>query len=191
VFILKLLFGVAIIIAVLYGAHRLHRKMSGRGDSGGLVSAGIRKARGTGENDLEQFISEFRARGGNSFDPTLEHKLGLELHQPASKKVALGPNRLIFLLLKSSLTDHHVFPNARISDFIQDPPSGLASERVDFLLCNRAFDVKVVVDLKESTPADADGSRRADLFHALSLRYVRLDLVPLPKPQQIRDLVLG
>ncbi len=193
-FLVKLLLAAGIIFGLLYAVNCIHREFSRR-KSGGLVVAVMKKAQHDVPNEMEKFIADYRAQtaraviSGTAVDPGTEHTLGIDISNPALTPVAEGPKRLVFLLLKTTLADHHLFPNARLGDFVQGVSNHLLAQRVDFLICDRAFKPLAVVDI-----ADHENSAqqaRSELLSKLGPRYVKLAPGSLPKPHQIRVLVLG
>lgn len=194
--IIKLLLGLAITIAVLYGVYRVHLHLKGGSTGSGLVWAGIRKARGQQTGDLERFIADYRAQqspalAAQIIDSTPDHTLGVSLHGAAARPVLEGPQRLIFLLLKTSLPAYHVLPRPRWSDFAKHPPGELALQRVDFLVCDRNFTPVSVIVINNGPHSPPDGIPGKALADEMGLRYVAMDAAALPRRQQVPLLVLG
>jgi hypothetical protein len=183
-----------LIIGVLYGFYRIRREVIGRGKSGGLIAAGMKKANGV--NELEQFIASYRANAArtalspHAIDPAPEHNLGTALSTPKLGKLLVGPQRVVYLLLKTGLADHHLFANARLGDFITDTPANLADQRVDFLICDRNFDPIVTVDILNGVPAAEALAAKSELFQQLGIDHIRFKAEALPKRHEIRSLVL-
>lgn len=218
--IVNLLLGLGITIAVLYGVYRLHRRVSGASPKGDLLNAGIRRSRDERTVELERFIADFRAQQSPALarqhiDSTTDPHLGIDLRQPTRMPALEGPARLIYLLLKTALPDHHIFPNARVGDFVREAPSATLAQKIDFLVCDRAFTpVCAVCIAAKSEPAHASENistvaptgERADestdaspfastgvpsLLRGIGLRYVALNPRALPKRGEIRERILG
>ncbi|MFN0317152.1 MAG: hypothetical protein ACKVQA_19195 [Burkholderiales bacterium] len=193
-FFVKLLVAVGIIAGLLYGFNRYRNELLGR-KSGGLVISGMKKARGDGPNEMEKFIADYRAQTAKAAlavaDPEREHKLGIDISNPALKPAAEGPRRLLFLLLKTTLADHYLFPNARLADFLNGLPGQQLAQRVDFLICGRDFQPVVLVDITDERNPSGQTESRSELFAKLGVRYVSVAPGALPKPHQIRAVMLG
>lgn len=187
--IVKLVVGLAIAIAVLYAVFRAQRRL--RGDSAaGLVSAGIRRTRGERAADLERFVAEFRAQQSPALarrliDSSSDPRLGIDLHRAAVRPVLEGPARLLFLLLKTSLPDHHVLVHARLGGFLRDAPAAAGAHAVDFLVCDRAFTPVCAVTL--GALPDNIGT----LLHEVGMRHLSVEAGALPRRHQLRAMVLG
>ncbi len=195
-FLAKLLLAAGIICGLLYAVNHFRRELSGR-KSGGLVVAGIKKAQRDGPNEMEKFIAGYRAQSaqaaisGDGVDPRPEHVLGIQFSEPALTQIAEGPRRLVFLLLKSTLADHHLFPNARFDDFLKGVSIDLLAQRADFVICDRSFRPVAVVDILDPNKPVQQIEARFELLTKLGLRYVTISPASPPKPQQVRALVLG
>lgn len=186
----------AIIVALLFGLHRVHRALRGRAPAAPLVSRGIGRARKEGPNDLERFISDYRAQQGSALaapllDAAPDHQLGIDLKQAAATPVFSGAGRLLYLLLKTTLREYHVLPNAQLGDFLGNLPAGQGAHRVDFLICNRAFDPVCALDLTHGHQSIARAKDNAQRLAATGIRHVSIASTALPKRDRIRGVVLG
>ncbi|MSQ59020.1 MAG: hypothetical protein EXR36_05100 [Betaproteobacteria bacterium] len=192
-FLVKLLVAIGIICGLIYGLNRYRNELLGR-KSGGLVVAGMKKARRDGPNEMEKFMANYRAQTARAAlavaDPAPEHTLGIDISNPALRPAAEGPRRLLFLLLKTTLADHYLFHNARLADFLDGLPAQELAQRVDFLICVRDFQPVVLTDIADERNA-AQIERRTELFAKLGVRYVSIAPGALPKPHQIRAAILG
>lgn len=187
--IFKLLLGLAVTIAVLYGLYRMQRQLRGN-SGGGLVSAGIRRSRGERAEDLERFITDFRAQQGPALarqliDAMPDHHLGVESPPSAAVAALEGPERLLYLLFKTSLPDHHLLPKARLGDFVRDAPSSLAAHTFTCLVCNRAFAPVCAVGIGPAPQAVEK------LLRDIGVRSLSIDTTAMPRREQVRALVLG
>ena len=158
-----------------------------------------KKKKGAGVNDLEQFIAAYRSGQVTADD----------LKQPAPAQPALQqaavPNpvavstpaapaqtgflrpevKVAYLSLRTCLRDHHVFAHVRLADL----GLGVASGRIDLLVCNPRFEPVAAIDVVRDEP-DADAGKIAFLRNA-GLRHLRLPAARMPKPDELRSLVLA
>lgn len=109
---------------------------------------------------------------------------------------------LVYLLLKQGMPDHEVLVNVALADLIE--PAGAAGpgqpqrlpaqHRVDFVVCSKAMQPVVAVDLL-ATEAPAALTTAPDFksqcLHRAGIRHVRLVRGALPARQDIRASVLG
>ncbi len=112
------------------------------------------------------------------------------------------PDTLLFYLLKTSLPEYHVFARVSLPGFLQAAPSlgayarneqmrRLASQSVDFLVCDRGLRPLVVVELvRPEEPAPTLAARKSWIASA-GLRYVSFEPGGLPRREALRGLVLG
>ncbi|MDP1536893.1 MAG: DUF2726 domain-containing protein [Burkholderiales bacterium] len=112
---------------------------------------------------------------------------------------------VLYYLLKNGLPDHEVMVQVGLANLLAVPaavaaseggPGGtnLAQHRVDFVICNKAMQPVVAIDLLErEVPAaltSAPDFKSQCLAHT-GIRYLRLVSSALPKHQEVRALVLG
>jgi hypothetical protein len=112
---------------------------------------------------------------------------------------------VLYYLLKNGLPDHEVMVQVGLANLLAVPaadagsagsPGGpnLAQHRVDFVICNKAMQPVVAIDLLErEVPAaltSAPDFKSQCLAHT-GIRYLRLVRSALPKRQEVRALVLG
>ena len=112
---------------------------------------------------------------------------------------------LVYLLLKQGMPDHEILVNVALADLLDSPAGNgdagsgqpqqlLAQHRVDFVVCSKAMQPVVAVDLM-AAEAPAALTTAADFksqcLHRAGIRHVRLVRGALPARQEIRARVLG
>lgn len=109
---------------------------------------------------------------------------------------------VLYYLLKNSLPDHEVMPQAGLASVLEVPAeinggererrlSGLARHTADFVICNKALQPVAVIDLPlQEAPTPAQDFKARSLAEA-GVRYLRLSRKALPKRDAVRALVLG
>ncbi len=119
---------------------------------------------------------------------------------------ALDPTEtVVYYLLKNALPDHEVMPHVGLASLLEVPPEIVGSEReqrlrvlaqhqVDFVICNKAMQPVVAIDvLAHEAPAaltSAPDFKTQCLAHT-GIRHLRLARTALPKRDDVRALVLG
>lgn len=111
-----------------------------------------------------------------------------------------GPNKLLYLVLRTALPDYQIFPNVRLADAVQvagQPPTPqaraqLAQARVDFVICTKELAVIALLDITDGNRADDVLKRQlAPQLVAAGGRYLRIAPNSIPKPAAVRALVCG
>ncbi|MBX9905694.1 MAG: DUF2726 domain-containing protein [Burkholderiales bacterium] len=112
---------------------------------------------------------------------------------------------LVYLLLKQGMPDHEVLANVALAELLE-PPSGsgdaglgqpqqlLKQHRVDFVVCSKAMQPVVAVDLLAAEPPAALTTApdfKSQCLQRAGIRHVRLVRNALPGRQEIRARVLG
>ena len=112
---------------------------------------------------------------------------------------------LVYLLLKQGMPDHEILVNVALADLLESPagngdavagqPQRLpAQHRVDFVVCSKAMQPVVAVDLLAAEPPAAltmAPDFKSQCLHRAGIRHVRLIRGALPARQDIRACVLG
>jgi hypothetical protein len=112
---------------------------------------------------------------------------------------------LVYLLLKQGVPDHEVLVNVALADLLDFPAvngeagSGppqrlLAQRRVDFVVCSKAMQPVVAVDLLAVEPPavlTTVPDFKSQCLQRAGIRHVRLVRGALPARQEIRARVLG
>jgi hypothetical protein len=206
--LIKLTIAGVVMIAALIGLVQFQRYL--RGDNGGLLSG--RKARESGSrvNELEALIAAYqrdKALGGAPAAPIRQATVPIPAAaQPAPPAAPpkppgpflQGPAKVLYLVLKAALPDHHIFVYARLTDVIKPigkamTPQGraqFAQSRMDFVVCNNALNVVALIDISDGTrPDDPMKQHLKPQLAAASIRYVRVAPDAIPKPAEAKQLV--
>jgi len=109
--------------------------------------------------------------------------------------------REFFVRLLDALPDHYIFPQVAMSALIVPASTDkkrahvdrlrVAQQRVDFVVCDRLCNVKVVVELDDRTHQAARDKRRDERLNQGAIRTVRFQSRAKPQGQAIREAVLG
>jgi hypothetical protein len=184
--------GVVILAGVLIAWFLVYRRVQ---DDAGLLDSPKNRTRGV--NELEQFIAAYRS--GQVMPADLQSGAADRAQTaarpatppgdaaPALQQGAfLSPEiKVGYLSLRAGLRDHHVFVHVRLADLGR----GVASGRVDLLVCNPRFEPVAAIDIVRGEAA-ADPGKLAFLRNA-GLRHLQLPASRMPKPEDLRNLVLG
>jgi hypothetical protein len=202
--ILKLVIAAALILLTLFAMLRVQRYL--KGESGSLFEGKPkRKEAEQGPNDLEQFIESYRREKANAAGTTAPAPSGpaaapIRPAVPATPAGAAaspaaatarraflaGPDKLLYLVLKAGLPDHHVFAHCRLADLLDPPPQGWADAHVDFVVCRNDLQAVAVVELERP---EARPRNLAQPLAAAGIRCVQVRASALPKPADVRALV--
>jgi hypothetical protein len=110
--------------------------------------------------------------------------------------------RLLYLVLRSALSDHVIMTNIRIADLIDgetSPAYGeretklrlLAQERLDCIVCSNDLVPLAAVMVYDASSGVPDERIKVDALRELNMRFLRFRADGLPKPAEMRGLVLG
>jgi len=202
-----------IVLATVVGMVQIQRRL--RGDNaGGSALPGKRKEPTVAREELEALIASFQrdkaqglqrgtlavAAGNNAAPAGTAAPRGQPVQNKAPGKFLSGPAKVVFLTLKAGLPDHHVFPFVRLTDAVRPvgqplTPQGraqFAQARMDFVICSKELTVVAMLDITDGTRPDDPLKRQLEpQLSATGVRYVRIAPDALPKPAEIRTLVLG
>jgi hypothetical protein len=116
-------------------------------------------------------------------------------------KLMTDNEREFFARLVVALPTHYVFPQVAMGALIVPASTNkatahadrlrVAQQRVDFVICDRACNVTVVVELDDRTHHAAKDQRRDARLHQGAIRTVRFQSKEKPDAQAIRAAVLG
>jgi len=212
--LLQLTLAGLILVATIVGGVQIQRRL--RGDSAGApLAKGQRKEPTVAREELEALIASSRREkpqapdtGGTARAAAMRSAAAAASAAPRRasapsklpNKFLNGPAKVVFLALRAALPDHHVFPYARLADAVRPvgqplTPQGraqFAQARVDFVVCNKELTVVAMLDITDGTRVDDPLKRQLEpQLSATGVRYLRLAPDALPKPTQIRALVLG
>lgn len=109
--------------------------------------------------------------------------------------------REFFGRLLAACPDHFVFPQVAMGALIAPASSDkkiahadrlrVAQQRVDFVICDKACKVVVVIELDDRTHQASKDQRRDDRLQQGGIRTVRFQSKNRPDAAAIRDAVLG
>lgn len=110
--------------------------------------------------------------------------------------------RLLFLVLRSALNDHVIMTNIRIADLVDvetSPSYGeretklrlLLQERIDCIVCSNELVPLAAVMIYDPATGVPDERIKTDALRDLGVRFLRFRADSLPKPAEMRALVLG
>jgi hypothetical protein len=111
-----------------------------------------------------------------------------------------GSAKVLYLVLKAALPEYHVFAYARLADVLKRVGRRLPSQtraqlgqsRLDFVICNKDLVLVALLDLTDgSRPDDPAKQQLQAPLAAAGIRYVRVAPNAIPKPTEVRSLVLG
>lgn len=110
--------------------------------------------------------------------------------------------RLLYLVLRAGLTDHVVMANIRLADLVDadaSPAYGeretrlrlLLQERVDCMVCSNELVPLAAVMIYDAAVRVPDDRVKVEALRELGVKYLRFRSDGLPKPAEMRALVLG
>jgi hypothetical protein len=209
---INLLIAAVLLVGMLFGLYILQRHLKGERIGFSLRGSAPAQAVDSGD-DLERFITAYRRDKAQDAAPTTAHAAQAPAPRPAAQPVAVavatikpktsflaGPNKLLYLVLRTALPDHQIFPNVRLADAVQiagQPPTPqaraqLAQARVDFVICNKALAVVALVDITDGNRADDVLKRQLKpQITGAGGRYLRIAPNAIPRPAEARSLVCG
>jgi hypothetical protein len=209
---INLLIAAVLLVGMLFGLYILQRHLKGERIGFSLRASAPAQAIDSGD-DLERFITAYRRDKAQGAAPTTAHAAQAPAPRPAAQPVAVavatikpktsflaGPNKLLYLVLRTALPDHQIFPNVRLADAVQiagQPPTPqaraqLAQARVDFVICNKALAVVALLDITDGNRADDVLKRQLEpQITGAGGRYLRIAPNSIPRPAEARSLVCG
>jgi hypothetical protein len=113
------------------------------------------------------------------------------------------PQRLLYLVLRAALPDHVVMANTRMIDLYDLPAAAEAVEgdphlrellhqRLDCVICrNDLVPLAAMVVYPAAMPPAADEQVKADTLRGLGIKFLRFRADSLPRPAEMRALVLN
>jgi hypothetical protein len=113
------------------------------------------------------------------------------------------PQRLLYLTLRSALPDHIVMANTRMIDLLELPEDEEALERdprlrdmlhqrIDCMVCrNDLVPVAALVVYASAMPRAPEEQKRAETLRSLGIKFLRFRADSLPRPAEMRTLVLS
>jgi len=109
--------------------------------------------------------------------------------------------RLLYLVLRSALGDHVIMTNIRLADLVDaEGPSPaerdtklepLLRERLDCIVCSSDLVPLAAVMVYDASTGVLEERVKVDTLRELDVRFLRFRADSLPKPAEMRALVLG
>jgi hypothetical protein len=121
-------------------------------------------------------------------------------NDPGPPRFLQGSAKVLYLVLKAALPEYHVFAYARLADVVKrigrrlpsQTRAQLVQSRLDFVICNKDLVLVALLDLSDGTKADDPAKQQLQApLSAAGIRYVRVAPNAIPKPSEVRSLVLG
>lgn len=116
-------------------------------------------------------------------------------------KLMTENEREFFARLVVALPEHYIFPQVAMGALIVPASTNksiahadrlrVAQQRVDFVVCDRAGNVTVVIELDDRTHQAGKDRRRDERLNQAAIRTVRFQSKNKPDAQAIREAVLG
>jgi hypothetical protein len=200
--LLKFAIATAIILATVFGMARIKRRLDGDG-AGSLFGSKRKREEPAGRNELEEFVQAYRRERGVAADavtqgaaapPAAAPAASASHPSPAAPRARAayleGAKKVMYLVLRSGLPDHHVFANCSVADLLEAGgtlPPALGQARADLVVCRSDLRVVAVVDV--GAPVDALKRALEAQLTSAGIRYVRVQPPALPKPAQARALI--
>ena len=211
---INLLMAAVLLVGMIVGLYLLPRYLKGERIGFPLLARAVAQKIDSGD-DLDRFMAAYRRDKAQSGAATAQP--GGAAQAPAPRSGArpptlavatvkpkgsflAGPNKLLYLVLRTALPDHQIFPNVRLADALQiagQPPTPqaraqLAQARVDFVVCNKELAVVALVDISDGNRADDVLKRQIEpQINAAGGRYLRVAPTAIPRPAEARSLVCG
>ena len=204
---IKLIIAGVIVIAALIGLARFHRYL--RGESGGLLTGSKAREPRADATDLDAFVAAYRrdkaaadrAVSAAPIAPPMTPTAAPESAAPIDKgprTFLQGPAKVLYLVLRAALPDHHVFVYTRLIDVVKPigkpmTPQGraqFAQSRMDFVVCNKELNIVAMLDISDGTrPDDPMKQQLRPQLAAAGIRYTRVAPNAIPKPADVKQLV--
>jgi len=208
--LIKLVLATVLLVGTMVAMYRIQRRI--KGESGGISFGGGEKKTGSGSrSDMEEFVAAYRREKALAANNAAPSPAPAPTGAPAPPAAAAaqsvvkvrevflaGPAKVLFLVLRTGLPDHHVFANARLGDAIQlagqpttpQARAHYAQARIDFVVCNKELAIVALIDLAGGARPD-DALKRAlePQFKKGGVRYLRLAPNAIPKPADVRQLI--
>jgi len=198
-----MLFELTIVVATVAGTLLIQRTLRGsrRGPSAGLRT--LREP--TAGDDFQALLAAhppYKAAVREPVKPVPVPAAGAGTAEgdPGPPRFLQGSAKVLYLVLKAALPEYHVFAYARLADVLKrvgrrlpsQTRAQLAQSRLDFVICNKDLVLVALLDLSDGTRPDDPAKQQLQApLSAAGIRYVRVAPNAIPKPSEVRSLVLG
>jgi hypothetical protein len=119
----------------------------------------------------------------------------------ARDRLLSQPERLAYLLLKTGLPDHEIFPRVPLTAVVDIPGAGydheqhmrrLSRQQLDFVVCDKAMKIVAAVQFAATGPEAVVAQRiRSECLKTAGIRLVTIQPAALPKRAEVRAFILG
>ncbi|HEY7760977.1 MAG TPA: DUF2726 domain-containing protein [Burkholderiales bacterium] len=198
-----MLFELTIVVITVAGTLLIQRYL--RGSRGGPPT-GLRTLREpTAGDDFQALLAAHPPYKGAAREPVKPVPVpaagaGAAASDGGPPRFLQGSAKVLYLVLKAALPEYHVFAYARLADVVKRVGSRLPSQvraqlgqsRLDFVICNKDLVLVALLDLTDGTRPDDPAKQHLQTpLAAAGVRYVRVAPNAIPKPTEVRSLVLG
>lgn len=117
-------------------------------------------------------------------------------------RIVSESQRLLFLVLRAAMPEHFIMAHVRLVDLLDLPDATdierdlrlrtLARERLDFVVCDSDLaPVAAIVLYAAGIERVPDESAKVEALRGIGVRFLRLRADRLPRPAELRNLVLA
>ena len=116
-------------------------------------------------------------------------------------RILTDAQRLLFLVLRAAMPEHLIMAHVRIVDLLESPYAAdaddarlraLTRERLDFVVCDSDLvPVAAIVLYESGIERVPDESTKVEALRAIGIRFLRFRADSLPRPAEVRNLVLA
>jgi hypothetical protein len=120
------------------------------------------------------------------------------------ERMLTPPQALLYYLLKTTLTDHEIFPRVTLASVLEstsrapslagDANRRLAQHTVDFVVSDKSMHAVAVVEMMNAATHAMETEAmklRSEWVAAAGVRYVRVEAQAMPRRDTVRALILG
>ena len=201
--------GIALLIAVIYVIHKIRsttRENRLRSEERAAAML-IELQRRTGTRNGEGATAVAPSTPIQAQAPAVQAQSATAPAPPTGltrrARILTDGQRLLYLALRAALPDHTIMAHIRVADLLEPPQDPatverdarlreLARQRLDFVACNRELvPVAAMVLYEAGIAAVPDESIKVDALRELGVRFLRFRADSLPRPAELRSLILG
>ncbi|MEQ1881218.1 MAG: hypothetical protein ABL878_09635 [Burkholderiales bacterium] len=197
---LGILFGVMVLIVVFVVWLKYYKQI--KGDAGEMAFGSPIKMRKGDPASLEEFVAAYRRGEVPASTRTTPTSATANIPAaPAHASVPYAPPqvrnpflsaevKLAYLLCRTGLRDHHVFPNLPLSALCThgNVEVSLSRAAIDLLICNPQMTPVAAIDIVGAQPLLPE-TAKVEFLKSLGVRYLRLSAKSLPKADALHGLL--